>query len=526
MGVRRRFKSQARARYIVSMNKRPMFFDTFLVDVATGETTLHCVETESCSAATSFDADGVTVLHRARPTTATTGVLRGRPETGEARLSTRCERPRATRWARRPSRSRPTARRLLLGCYRDGPTTSRWCASTRRRASRPSSPRCRATASAPARSSPQRSRRRCSTSKKTGELIGGALRRRPARSSRSSTRDFADGLRRAGRALATACSRRCRRTRAAGCWIASFMPRPRARAHLPLRPRDRREPAAVPSVPAARPRRHGADDARSRSRRATACRCTASSRCPSASSRRTCPLVLNVHGGPWFHDIWGFDREVQFFANRGYAVLQVNFRGSSGYGKRHITARDQRARRHDARRPHRRRRLGRRAGHRRSRRGSRSTAAPTAATPTLVGVTFTPDYFAAPSTTSASRAWRTSCDAAAVRAQADEQQLDRLRRRPRRPRGPRRHGGAAHRSRGRPDQDAAADRAGRATTRGVEQAEADNIVAAPRPRRRRRVHPVPTTKATASRTPRTSIEMFKRVERSSPSTSAAAPLMM
>ena len=50
------------------------------------------------------------------------------------------------------------------------------------------------------------------------------------------------------------------------------------------------------------------------------------------------PMVLRVHGGPWAHDSWGYNREVQFLANRGYAVLQVNFRGSSGYGKRHITA--------------------------------------------------------------------------------------------------------------------------------------------------------------------------------------------
>ncbi len=50
------------------------------------------------------------------------------------------------------------------------------------------------------------------------------------------------------------------------------------------------------------------------------------------------PLVLHIHGGPWFHDIWCYDRETQFFANRGYAVLQVNFRGSSGQGKNHINA--------------------------------------------------------------------------------------------------------------------------------------------------------------------------------------------
>lgn len=45
------------------------------------------------------------------------------------------------------------------------------------------------------------------------------------------------------------------------------------------------------------------------------------------------PLVLVVHGGPWHRDSWGFDPTVQLLANRGYAVLQVNFRGSTGYGK-------------------------------------------------------------------------------------------------------------------------------------------------------------------------------------------------
>jgi len=45
------------------------------------------------------------------------------------------------------------------------------------------------------------------------------------------------------------------------------------------------------------------------------------------------PLVLCVHGGPWARDFWGFNSAAQWFANRGYACLQVNFRGSSGYGK-------------------------------------------------------------------------------------------------------------------------------------------------------------------------------------------------
>jgi dipeptidyl aminopeptidase/acylaminoacyl peptidase len=45
------------------------------------------------------------------------------------------------------------------------------------------------------------------------------------------------------------------------------------------------------------------------------------------------PLVLNVHGGPWSRDVYGLDGEHQWLANRGYAVLSVNFRGSTGFGK-------------------------------------------------------------------------------------------------------------------------------------------------------------------------------------------------
>lgn len=45
------------------------------------------------------------------------------------------------------------------------------------------------------------------------------------------------------------------------------------------------------------------------------------------------PVIVNVHGGPWARDVWGFNPEVQFLANRGYAVFQTNFRGSTGYGK-------------------------------------------------------------------------------------------------------------------------------------------------------------------------------------------------
>ncbi len=46
------------------------------------------------------------------------------------------------------------------------------------------------------------------------------------------------------------------------------------------------------------------------------------------------PVVVNPHGGPWARDSWGFNPEVQFLANRGYAVFQMNFRGSTGFGKK------------------------------------------------------------------------------------------------------------------------------------------------------------------------------------------------
>ena len=46
------------------------------------------------------------------------------------------------------------------------------------------------------------------------------------------------------------------------------------------------------------------------------------------------PCIVNPHGGPWLRDSWGFNAEAQFLANRGYCVLQMNFRGSTGYGRR------------------------------------------------------------------------------------------------------------------------------------------------------------------------------------------------
>ena len=55
---------------------------------------------------------------------------------------------------------------------------------------------------------------------------------------------------------------------------------------------------------------------------------------PKGVEAKNLPVVVNPHGGPWYRDGWGFNPEVQFLANRGYAVLQMNFRGSTGYGKK------------------------------------------------------------------------------------------------------------------------------------------------------------------------------------------------
>jgi dipeptidyl aminopeptidase/acylaminoacyl peptidase len=54
---------------------------------------------------------------------------------------------------------------------------------------------------------------------------------------------------------------------------------------------------------------------------------------PKGVNPKNLPVIINPHGGPWTRNYWGYNPEVQFFANRGYAVLQLNFRGSTGYGK-------------------------------------------------------------------------------------------------------------------------------------------------------------------------------------------------
>ena len=57
---------------------------------------------------------------------------------------------------------------------------------------------------------------------------------------------------------------------------------------------------------------------------------------PKNSSGKNLPLIVNPHGGPNARDYWGYNPEHQFFASRGYAVISMNFRGSTGYGRKHV----------------------------------------------------------------------------------------------------------------------------------------------------------------------------------------------
>ncbi len=59
---------------------------------------------------------------------------------------------------------------------------------------------------------------------------------------------------------------------------------------------------------------------------------------PKGKEAKNLPTVMYIHGGPWARDYWGYDPYAQFLANRGYAVMQVNYRSSTGYGKQYLNA--------------------------------------------------------------------------------------------------------------------------------------------------------------------------------------------
>ena len=88
----------------------------------------------------------------------------------------------------------------------------------------------------------------------------------------------------------------------------------------------------------ARPQRPFADEGRYGINRRTASRFLPILTIPKGSTGKNLPTVLYIHGGPWGRDSWGYHSYAQFLANRGYAVLQPNFRASTGYGKKFLNA--------------------------------------------------------------------------------------------------------------------------------------------------------------------------------------------
>ncbi|MFB9386641.1 alpha/beta hydrolase family protein [Pseudonocardia petroleophila] len=114
-------------------------------------------------------------------------------------------------------------------------------------------------------------------------------------------------------------------------------PRPRPGHHLVLRPHHRHRPAVVPSLPHLDPARLAPVTPITLTARDgldLPCHLTL----PVGVEPRDLPTVVLRHGEPWYRDSWGYDPELEFLANRGYAVLKVNFRGSTGYGKAHTQA--------------------------------------------------------------------------------------------------------------------------------------------------------------------------------------------
>ena len=116
------------------------------------------------------------------------------------------------------------------------------------------------------------------------------------------------------------------------------------------------------------------------------------------------PMVLLVHGGPWGRDLPDFNTAHQWLANRGYSVLSVNFRGSTGFGKAFVNAADGEwaGKMHDDLIDAVEWAIAERIA---DRRGSPSTGRATAVISALVGATFTPTASPAPSMWSASPTW-------------------------------------------------------------------------------------------------------------------------
>jgi dipeptidyl aminopeptidase/acylaminoacyl peptidase len=317
---------------LVAMNRRPLYFDVFRIDVATGETVLH-VEQDDPTGTVLLDRDGAPAFHTALASDGAVEFSAIDPD-GQRRLLRR------TGGAEHPVGVHPQlvtadGTGLLVGSYQDGDDLRlvRIDHATGEEtvvAAVDGHDLDITGAMLPGVLPPV-----VHTHRGTGEVLAARfVADRPhvevvdpefARV-HAALAELSDGV------LGTLTSDEAGRR-----WVATFIhdrdpgatwlyDRATGEARLLFRSYPHLDPAALaPMTPVGFPARDGLP-------------LHAYLTLPVGVEPRALPLVLLVHGGPWYHDSWGYSPDVQFLANRGYAVLQVDFRGSLGYGRRHLTA--------------------------------------------------------------------------------------------------------------------------------------------------------------------------------------------
>ncbi|MEV5540568.1 S9 family peptidase [Saccharopolyspora shandongensis] len=318
---------------LVAMNRRPMSIDLFRIDVATGETTLH-LEQADPRGHVLLDRNGEPAFHSLLAEDGAYEFSAIDPETGQQRLLRRiggAEHPVGVQ----PQLVTPDGKGLLVGTYQDSDDLrlvriDRETGGETVVAAVEGHSLCILGEMAPGVLPPT-----VFTSRRTGEAVAARFvgdRPRIEVLDPHFAEVYAELAKLSDGVLGTLSSDASEQR-----WIATFVhdrepattwfyDHGTGESRLLFRPYPRLDPADLAPMTAVHfPARDGLP-------------MHAFLTLPVGIEPRSLPLVLLVHGGPWLHDTWGYRPQAQFLANLGYAVLQVNFRGSTGYGKRHTTA--------------------------------------------------------------------------------------------------------------------------------------------------------------------------------------------
>ncbi|MEU5845834.1 S9 family peptidase [Saccharopolyspora shandongensis] len=318
---------------LVAMNRRPMSIDLFRIDVATGATTLHLEQADPRSHVL-LDRNGEPAFHSLLAEDGTHEFSAIDPETGQQRLLRRiggAEHPVGVQ----PQLVTPDGKGLLVGTYQDSDDLrlvriDRETGEETVVAAVEGHSLCILGEMAPGVLPPT-----VFTSRRTGEAVAARFvgdRPRIEVLDPHFAEVYAELAKLSDGVLGTLSSDASEQR-----WIATFVhdrepattwfyDHGTGESRLLFRPYPRLDPADLAPMTAVHfPARDGLP-------------MHAFLTLPVGIELRSLPLVLLVHGGPWLHDTWGYRPQAQFLANLGYAVLQVNFRGSTGYGKRHTTA--------------------------------------------------------------------------------------------------------------------------------------------------------------------------------------------